>query len=212
MDFVFDPSLVLYLPLYELDGASFMSKDARGHLCTVTGALWRPNGHYFDGTNDYIDCGSSSEFDITSEITFGGWIKPSGVASNVYIMSKDNPGVGQAYGLRQVTTAIQTQMRIGGDWKQISSSGLTLTTTEFFCVEVTFDGSTITVFANGGVSNTGAASGAIGTSSYNVFLGRKANANADNYGGLISEFWLYNRALTPQEIQHNYLATKWRYR
>ena len=57
MNFIFDPYLVLYLPLYELDGASFMSKDAYGHLCTVIGALWRPNGRYFDGIDDRIDLG-----------------------------------------------------------------------------------------------------------------------------------------------------------
>ena len=43
MGFIFDPSLVLYLSLWKLDGDSFMSKDAYGHLCTVTGALYSIN-------------------------------------------------------------------------------------------------------------------------------------------------------------------------
>jgi hypothetical protein len=30
--------------------------------------------------------------------------------------------------------------------------------------------------------------------------------------GVIGEVRVYNRALSPLEIQHNYLATKWRYR
>jgi len=30
--------------------------------------------------------------------------------------------------------------------------------------------------------------------------------------GTVGEFRIYNRALTSQEIQHNYLMTKWRYR
>ena len=67
MNFIFDPSLVLYLPLYQLDGASFVSKDAHGHLCSVTGALWRPNGRWFDGTDDTIAADS-----VASAGFFGG--------------------------------------------------------------------------------------------------------------------------------------------
>ena len=54
MNFIFDPSLVLYLPLHQRDGSSFMSKDAYGHVCTVTGAVWTPEGRLFDGVDDYI--------------------------------------------------------------------------------------------------------------------------------------------------------------
>ena len=32
MEFIVDPYLVLHLPLSELDGKSFMSRDAYGHL------------------------------------------------------------------------------------------------------------------------------------------------------------------------------------
>jgi len=60
MNFVFDPSLELYLPLYELDGSSFMSKDACGHICLVTGALWGSQGRTFDGGDDYIDITTTS--------------------------------------------------------------------------------------------------------------------------------------------------------
>ena len=52
-DFIFDPSLALYLPLYELDGASFVSRDAYGYLCTITGASWKLRGYKFDGVDDY---------------------------------------------------------------------------------------------------------------------------------------------------------------
>ena len=69
MNFIYDPSLVLYLPFYQLDGASFMSKDKHGYPCTVTGALWRPDGHYFDGTDDKIVVPDAASLDITTGIT-----------------------------------------------------------------------------------------------------------------------------------------------
>ena len=72
MDFIFDPSMVLYLPLYELDGASFMSKDAYGHLCTVTGALWTSQGRDFDGIDDSITLPTA--FDSLTDLTLEAWL------------------------------------------------------------------------------------------------------------------------------------------
>ena len=42
-------------------------------------------------------------------------------------------------------------------------------------------------------------------------LGAISRGTAELWNGLIDEVRIYNRALTPLEIQHNYLATKWRY-
>ena len=52
MEYIKDPSLILDLNLWEHDGSKFMSDDGYGHEYTRTGALWTPNGHYFDGVDD----------------------------------------------------------------------------------------------------------------------------------------------------------------
>lgn len=74
MNIIIDPSLVLYLPLHELEGDSFMSRDGYGHLCTVTGALWRPDGRSFDGIDDFISLPDFST-DFTDEATIIAWVK-----------------------------------------------------------------------------------------------------------------------------------------
>ena len=74
-DFIYDPYLALCLPLYMLDGASFMSRDAYGHLCTVTGALWRPNGRYFDGVDDLISIPSHASLDTLATPAYIVWLK-----------------------------------------------------------------------------------------------------------------------------------------
>ena len=90
MNFIFDPGLVLYLPLYELDGSSFMSRDAHGHSCMVTGAKWRPNGHYFDGVDDYINCGTNSVINMgTSDFTALAWINSDSISSLQRIFNKE---------------------------------------------------------------------------------------------------------------------------
>ena len=69
-----DPSLMLYLPLYELDGAKFMDRSAYGRLCSKTGALWRPDGNYFDGVDDFIDCAVDNLPSGTTELTVIIWL------------------------------------------------------------------------------------------------------------------------------------------
>lgn len=56
--------LKLFLPLYRLDGGSLASCEVFGHAATVTGALWRPYGQYFDGIDDYISVAHSPPFDF----------------------------------------------------------------------------------------------------------------------------------------------------
>ena len=68
-----DPSCVLHLPLRKLDGDSFPSREGAGLACTNSGSIWTPRGRLFDGTNDYIDCGSNARLDC-SAITIIVWL------------------------------------------------------------------------------------------------------------------------------------------
>jgi len=42
----------------------------------VYGAKWRNGAFYFDGSNDYVNCGHSKSLDITEEITVEALVKP----------------------------------------------------------------------------------------------------------------------------------------
>ena len=65
---------VLYLPLWKRDGASFMSDDAYGHLCTANGCLWTPQGRRLDGTDDKLTVSAASSLDCTNALTVATWI------------------------------------------------------------------------------------------------------------------------------------------
>ncbi len=199
MSFVFDPGLVLYLPLYELDGASFASKDAYRHLCTVTGALWRPQGRYLDGLDDRVLCG-----------TVG--IPANGPATIEWWNNLDSVGTTKRYPFGDFLYFIDNANK----WLYFHGINAAFTfhvpnTKTWYYLVLTYSGqvSTAKLSVDGGVprsiSNWGAEVdipaflGTIGKSSY-------------SFHGLIGEVRVYNRVLTPLEIQHNYLATKWRYR
>lgn len=73
--YLLDPSLVLYLPLHQLDGASFMSKDAYGYLATVTGATWGIQGRTFAGA-EFIDLGTDAVWSLgANDFTLAWWEK-----------------------------------------------------------------------------------------------------------------------------------------
>ena len=67
---------VLALDLKKKDGASFMDRSVYGHLCTNYGSKWQLDGRYFDGVDDYVDCGNDASLNITDAITIKVWVRP----------------------------------------------------------------------------------------------------------------------------------------
>jgi len=224
-DFIFDPSLVLYLPLYKLDGASIMDRSAYGHLCTVTGALWRPNGHYFDGSDDRVNCGTSSAFDITDAITVELWVyvDPAGVADGKlsYLAGKSNATVSATWHWQfddrgPPTNAFRMQV-LGASIGTVLLDDY-VTGANWFHLAMAYSvmENQIRAYVNSVLEGTTTFNETLNTNAFPVMLAAAYKTTSPNYqdpfAGLIGEVMIYNRALTPQEIQRNYLATKWRYR
>jgi len=227
MDFIFDPSLVLYLPLYELDGASFMSKDAYGHLCTVTGTLWTPRGRYFDGSDDWINCGNPATLQFASADAFSilAWIKPDLLNYRVILSKMETAGDYKGYMFNtgslvaQGSDKLELVLRVALNTNNIFIySDDPISTDTWTMVGFTYDGS----LTAAGVKLYGDGNILAYTIYHNNLTGELQNTTEDvligvrgtekDYKGLMGELVVYNRALTPLEIQHNYLATKWRYR
>jgi len=210
MNFVLDPSLVLYVPLYELDGASFASKDAYGHTCTVTRATWGMQGRTFSTalTSD-IDVGSSilgglSAFSIllwvksttadAAQYAYSGRYGRLGVHSDNKITLDHWDGTAEVIGYSTNT--------IGGDGNFHSIVGTCVSGgVGKIYLDGTQNGNNLDLSGQGAWAST-----------VNEKIGKAAWIGANYWNGIIGEVSLYNRALTPQEIQRNYLATKWRYR
>ena len=229
MDFILNPNLVLYLPLWKLDGSSFMSKDACGHLCTVTGALWRPDGRYFDGTDDDITIGSESFWDTIFDgfhpLSVLFWYKGDQVSDLATVFTKGT-AAGAFTGLYQgawngaaSATDFQFHVRATGATDEIQANIQNVYEKDVWqCWCITLDGTGkiagMTVDING-VSK-------VITTKYDTLT--TAMNNNDNLkigggviaawwlSGLLSEFLVYTRALSPIERQNYFLATKWRYR
>ena len=210
-DFIFDPSLVLYLPLGKLDGASFMSKDAHGHLGTVTGALWTPRGRDFDGTDDYVDCGTDIFMAATfaSGFTLEAWL-------NVDTLDDDHQAAISIKGRLELGVYATTDKAylfvydgVGEYWILGDSA---ISTSQWYHIAGTWDGTTTKIFVNGvQQADTKTTNAPAIDVSRAITIGAHYNGTARNLDGLIAEVRIYNRGLIPLEIHRNYLATKWRY-
>ena len=213
MDFIFDPSLVLYLPLYKLDGASFMSRDAYGHLCTVTGAVWTPQGRDFDGNDDYITQATFLDT-MPSALTIEMWAKAQGGAGTERPLFQKENVIGQDRIWASIAGANNTLWfsTEGGNLGAKSVNGGDLSLDAWYhLVSIYEAGKALKCYVNT-VESTGATADTIGDGTAEDFYIGNVWAKNLAWDGLIPEVRIYNRALTPLEIQHNYLATKWRYR
>ncbi len=225
-DFIVDSSLVFYAPLGMLKGGTFNSVDAYGHLCTVTGALWRPNGHYFDGSGDIdITPVLTNALAATTTGTIGFWVKvpdatPAGAMASIAFGDTD----GNEYLRLLIQTGGQFQCNsaTAGDtcWS-LNTNNAVFSDNAWAYAELIHDGESASVRINGvAVDQTLTDEGVLTawfnhhTALDNGFIGKSSfndNANRNPLTGTIGEVIIHNRVLPTAEGLHNYLTTRWRY-
>ena len=170
-----------------------------------------------DGTSEYVDFGTSNILNTTTAHTIQFWIKMLSMPSNVTppIRIKSNSQdllilISARSGYQGVTIGS------GGTWAQ----GKTLTSSDFFLnnwvnICVTYNGAGSNTLGNHHIyenlvdkSLTSGTPGLLASTTDTRF----GYINSYNYmNANISNFTIYNRALTADEIRRNYLSTKQRY-
>ena len=211
-NFIRDPSLVLELPLYKLDGSSFMSKDAYGHLCQNTGALWTPQGRSFDGTDDNILVANHSSFTFTSQnFTLEIWAKITYVADDCLI-TKGAAFPDGWYFQMEATRHLKFVIAHGETHEDTISNENVIVDGEWAHLVIVRNGAAVSIYKDLiDITATQPAVSDPTTNTRNLYvMAYDGGSNAS--AGTIGEARIYNRALSPAEIMHNFLATKWRFR
>lgn len=226
-DFIVDSSLVLYLPLYLLKGSKFKSVDRYGHTCTVTEALWQPDGRYFDGTNDDISVPDHTSLQMTDGLTVEMWVRSTdgySVAGEEYVIFIDkqatpantgwrfywyylDPGAVRFATINTTQAAWQiayyeTDMA-AGTWYHIVA---TLYVPDPSGGEPRYR----KVYVDTVKGTDQDSTDALEASTATLHIGNSRGVGQWHKGD-IGEVRIYNRALSATEIAHNYKATAWRY-
>ena len=206
--FARDPYCKLYLPLWKLDGDSFMSKDAYGHLCANHGSLWTPQGRKFDGVDDYVDCGSDESLNITDAITLEAWMNMSALTgAQEHIISKYQGGTE----LWELFFSVNSQIAIFWEKNlgyQNFASSVTLGEWAYLAVTFDYNAGKAKCYLNGNLDAEYNETLKIASNiNSKVFIGKR-DVGYGTFKGLMGLVLIYNRALTPQEITEHYIVGK----
>lgn len=164
------------------------------------------NGIEFDGEDEFVDIpatiGGAMDPDI---VTVSAWVKIDNSGSDAQRIFHRSSGtyglyVSSQYYLFYVDTR---DSGASGDWKSVSSASIgTLTQGVWTHVVGMYDGSEIKIFINGVEVGSNSLSGEIDDGSTSANIGK--GGSAEFFDGNIDEVRVYNRALSPAEVQQLY--------
>ena len=160
----------------------------------------------FDGTNDYIVIPTSSAFDLgTGSATIIAWFKTTTTFEKCIVSKRNNTGF-QLYVLSS---------KLYADGASIAAqSFLNVNTGNNVFGAAVYDrtNSLLRMYVNGKEDGNSFLGATTLTDTANINVGRATlTAPRDYFDGTIYQIFIYNRALTAQEIRQNYNATKKRY-
>lgn len=155
----------------------------------------------FNGSSDYVNCGSHANLDITDTITISMWVKPNLVGgSNGYLLSKNNLTAGDhQYAI--YTSAGRAQYYGSG---QPSSANNAIPYNVWTNVVFTRTGGIGQFYINGVASGDPAACNMPTKPTFPVRLGCRWNAGTTAhllFNGTIDDVRIYNTALALQQVQ-----------
>ena len=81
-------SCVLWLDLKYFSESYWWDRSKYRNDGAVHSVKWKANSFYFDGINDYVDCGNHESLNITNELTLEAWVQQV-TNNNGYIVIKN---------------------------------------------------------------------------------------------------------------------------
>jgi len=158
----------------------------------------------FDGTDDYVDCGSG--LNVTNAVTISAWVKVGANYNSVAI--KGLAGTQWDYGLSIYNGQISYVHQSGyyGTSYQIS-----LNTWYYLVITADEPSATIKTFIDGVEYSNSNIVGTLGTdfirqSNYKLSIGRHGESAGNPFNGSIDDARIYNAAMPTSQIQQNYFT------
>jgi len=199
------PGLVAAYGFEETSGTGVTDGAGNGNAGTISGATRSASGRFgralsFDGVNDWVTVPDANALDFTTGLTMSAWVNPVAVGS-VWrtVLMKEQPG-GMIYALYagEGTGKASGHVFTTAEFRASGSTNTPLNA--WTHIASTWDGLTLRLFVNGAEVSSRALGGTLRTSTGVLRIGGNG-VWAEWFRGLIDEARLYNRALTPGEIQ-----------
>jgi hypothetical protein len=174
------------------------------------------NGLNFDGYDDKISISDSSIFNTTDELTVSAWVYPltnQSTGGSNQIVLKFNYGTSQGFFLREgynqshyvqfsVGNGTNSTGNCGFNCWQYANGGYITANNWHFIVGTVKANDKIMVYVDGILKSQNNYLGIINQSANNVYIGWESGTKAFN--GTIDEVSIWNRVLSPEEINASY--------
>lgn len=195
-------------------GTTATDSSGNGITGTLSGATWTPAGKFgnalsFNGSSNYVDLGNPTALQTTGSITWTAWVKATSTpVDDGQIIAKSNGTSGWQFKTSPDTGSHRFAIAVssgGGVLPQRNSNTVRVLNTWYHVAGVynaaarTLDIYVNGVLDNGVLSGSATIPAAQTVPNINVNIGRRTGGF--NFGGIIDEARVFNRALSQPEIQ-----------
>jgi hypothetical protein len=199
---------------YPGSGTTWTDLSGNGNNGTLVNGTEYNSGNWgsltFDGTNDYVDCGNNSILDVGNNITANAWFYVNSNSSYQPIVSKVLSDYSLGWEFANSNGFIRLTFRPSSTQVNLSIGGL-LVIGNWYMGTMTYDNTTARIYLNGVQVGSTTSGGPVTLNSTQPLQIGTRGIPSNWYNGNIAQVSIYNKALTPQEIQQNYNALKGRF-
>ena len=162
----------------------------------------------FDGSNDYLSL-STDIFDFGSNaFSFSGWVKRTSIGDStnvIFFIQKS--GTTPTMQIRQNARNIKVDFNVGSTWSFVETTTNPIgNDTNWHHLAVTKSGTTMSIYFDGVLQDTGTAPATLDAGNDSVFIGSRA-ASSQFWNGSIDELAIWNTALTSTQVAEIYNGT-----
>jgi PKD repeat protein len=198
------PGLVAAYGFNEGSGTTVADLSGRSNTGTISGATWVAIGRFgkalsFNGTSSWVTVNDAPSLDLTTGMTLEAWVYPQGsLAGWRSIVMKEQPGT-DVYYIESLDGKAVGDVYVAGSTHHIYAA-TAMPLNVWTHLATTYDGANLRLYANGVQVASQALTGIIQTSTSPLRIGGNSMWG-EYFQGLIDEVRVYNRALSPTEIQ-----------
>jgi hypothetical protein len=199
---------------YPGSGTAWTDLSGNGNTGTLTnGPTYNSSnlGFFQFVTNNFAAIPNNVALD-TQTPTVEVWVKTNETTQNGFWFEKGT--VNSQYSLFQEGAFIRWRMKIGAITTLSTTTATYMNTSNWYQVVGTYTSGTRRLYINGVLVTFDTQTGTIATNSGGMSIGVYGGFNGSRgyyYNGNLSSCKVYNRALTAEEIQQNFNATRGRY-
>ena len=187
----------------EKDDSSFEDESSNGHTVSTQGspttiastpyeAAAKSTAIYFDGSGDYLNIGTTSDFrTTTNNFTLDFWFKPDGSSLGTVFSNVNDGNVYDGLTVSVSSVSVSVSLRNSSSSNNVVTLNYTNDDTDWHHVEVSRTGSTLYLFVDGNLEDSGSISFTPTNSGLVARVGRiyaSSYPSSNNYAGYLFDY------------------------